>query len=213
MTIVGVVGDVKDAPASDGAEPAFWWPLLQTPFPNRLMSIVLTGHSDMNVMAGQLKSAVRELDPDLAVADIMPMDKVAENSYASSRFALFLIGLFAALALTLAAIGTYGIISYSVNQRQHEFGVRMALGASSRNVLGFVVIEGMKLALFGTAAGIVCGLALGRLLANLLYGVKASDPVTVVIASIVILTASALASYLPARRATRNDPMHVLRAD
>ena len=213
MTIVGVVGDVKDTPASDGAEPAFWWPVSQAPFSPVEMAVALTGSADMGSMANELRATVRELDPDLAVADIRPMEKVAGNSYSASRFALFLIGLFALLALSLAAIGTYGIISYSVNQRSHEFGVRMALGASSRDVLGSVVKEGMRLSLLGIVVGVGCGLALGRLLASLLYGVHASDPTTIASACFVIISASALACFIPARRATRNDPMQVLRAE
>jgi predicted permease len=213
MTIVGVVGDVKDTPANDSAEPAFWWPISQVPFGSSQMAIVLSGNSDMTSMANQLRATVQGLDPSLAVAEIKPMEKVAGNSYATSRFALFLTGLFAVLALALAAIGTYGILSYSVNQRRHEFGIRMALGASSAEVLRTVVSDGMKLAVMGTVVGVGCGLALGRLVASLLYGVRASDPVTIGAACVVLATASALACYVPARRATRNDPMHVLRSE
>jgi predicted permease len=213
MTIVGVVGDVKDTPANDGAEPAFWWPLRQAPFSSVSMSIALTGSSDMSSMTNQLRATVRGLDPDLALAEITPMEKVAGISYAASRFALFLIGLFAALALTLAAIGTYGIISYSVSQRSHEFGVKMALGASSHGVLGSVLKEGIRLAILGTVVGVGCGLGLGRLLASLLYGVRASDPLTISTACVVIVVASAIACFVPARRATRSDPMQVLRAE
>jgi len=213
MNIVGVVGDVKDSPASDEAEPAFWWPLQQAPFGSNEAAIVITGDADMNSMANQLRAAVRGIDPDLAVSQVKPMEQVAAGSYAASRFALFLIGLFALLALSLAAIGTYGIISYSVNQRSHEFGVRMALGASSREVITYVVKEGMRLSLLGVGAGVGSGLLLGRLLSALLYGVHATDPPTILSACAVIVAASLLACFVPARRATRNDPMQVLRAE
>ncbi len=212
LTIVGIVGDVKDTPASDGAEPAFWWPLLQSPTSMRDMSIVVQAKSDPRALGNELLSAVRELDPNLAVAHMRPMDEIAGESYSTSRFALFLVGLFAFLALTLAAIGTYGVVSYSINQRSHEFGVRMALGAEPRDVLTMVLGEGMRLAIAGAAVGALCGLGLGRLLANLLYGVGAADALTIGIACLVVLSASALACYVPARRATRNDPMNALRA-
>ena len=213
MTIVGVVGDVKDTPASVGAEPAFWWPLLQQPWGFNGMSIVVRGNSDTARLAAKLRSAVSELDPNLAVAHIRSMDNIADDSYSASRFALFLIGLFALLALSLAAIGTYGVISYSTNQRSHEFGVRMALGARPRDLMAFVLSEGMKLAVAGMVVGVLCGLALGRLLGSLLYGVSANDPLTILISCLVAVVASVLACYIPARRAARNDPMNALRAD
>lgn len=213
MTVVGVVGDVKDTPASDGAEPAFWWPLLQEPWPYTEMSVVVRGNSGTARLAVEIRSAVSELDPNLAVAHIRSMDAIADDSYSASRFTLFLIGLFALLALSLAAIGTYGVISYSTNQRSHEFGVRMALGATPRDLMAFVLSEGMKLAIAGTVIGVLCGLALGRLLGSLLYGVSASDPTTIVAACLVAVVASALACYVPACRAARNDPMNALRAD
>ena len=212
MTIVGIVGDVKDTPASDGAEPAYWWPPLQAPFLIRDMSIVVQAKSDPRALANDLLAAVRELDPNLALAHVRPMDDIAGESYSASRFALFLVGLFALLALTLAAIGTYGVVSYAINRRSHEFGVRMALGAEPRDVLAMVLGEGMKLAAAGALVGVLSGLALGRLLANLLYGVGAADALTIGAACLVVLAASALACYIPARRATRDDPMNTLRA-
>ncbi len=213
MTIVGVVGDVKDTPASDGAEPAFWWPLLQAPFGGGEMSIVMRGPGEPTAMTGTLRAVARELDSDIAVSDIVSMEQVAAASYSASRFALFLIGLFAVLALTLAAIGTYGIMSYSVNQRNHEFGVRMALGASAREVLASVVVQGMRLAAVGVVLGVICGLSLSRVVAGLLYGIKANDPATIGVAALVIIAASMLACLVPARRATKSDPMQVLRAE
>jgi predicted permease len=213
MTIIGIVGDVKDTPASSGAEPAFWWPLLQEPWGFSDMSIVVRGDAGPTLLASQIRAAVSSLDPSLAVADVRLMDQIADNSYSTSRFAFFLVGLFAILASTLAAIGTYGVISYSVNQRSHEFGIRMALGAKSRDVVVTVLREGMQLTIAGVIAGVVCGLALGRLLGSLLYGVGVSDPLTFLVACLLVVAASALACYLPARRATRNDPMNALRAD
>ncbi len=213
MTVVGIVGDVKDTPASAGAEPAFWWPIEQAPFPMRDMSVVVRGEADAERMADQVRAAVASVDPNLAVADLRLMQDVTDRSYSTSRFTVFLVGLFAALALVLAATGTYGVIAYSVTQRRHEFGVRMALGAKPADVVGAVLRHGMGLAAFGVAAGVLCGLLFGRLLGSLLYGVAATDLATIAAACALLLAASALACYLPAKRATGSDPIRALRAE
>ncbi len=214
MTVIGIVGDVKDTPTSAGAEPAFWWPMMQEPFPLAVnSSIVIRSNLDPSVAADRLRTAVRELDPNLAVSDVRTMQQVAEGSYSTARFALFLIALFATLAIVLAAIGTYGVIAYSVNQRIHEFGVRMALGARPRDVVGSVLVNGIKLAVSGAALGVVLGLALSRLLGSLLYGVSVIDPVAIGTTCLVAILVAALACYVPAMRATKADPMTVLRTE
>ena len=162
MTVVGVVGDVKDRPNSAAAEPAFWWPVLQTPFPSSEMSIVVRARQDPAQLIEQVRASVRSLDPALAVANPRLMDQIAGNSFSTPRFALFLVALFAALAIILAAIGIYGVISYSVSQRTHEFGLRMALGAKPWDVQRQVMSQGVGLALIGIVLGIGGGLALGR---------------------------------------------------
>jgi predicted permease len=214
LTIVGIVEDVKDSPKDAAAQPAFWWPLQQEPFPLAAnSSIAIRSKLDARQAADRLRGAVRELDASLAVSDIRTMQVVADGSYATPRFALVLVSLFASLALVLAAIGTYGVIAYSVNQRIHEFGVRMALGARPRDIVRSVLANGMKLAIAGTALGIVLGLALSRLLGNLLYGVSAADPVAIGATCLIAIVVAALACYVPAMRATRADPMTALRAD
>ena len=214
LTIVGIVGDVKDTPASNGAEPAFWWPLLQRPGPlSGDAAIAIRGAADARLLANRLRASVHKLDPDLAVANVHLMEDVADRSYSAPRFALFLVGLFACLALTLAAIGTFGVISYAVNRREHEFGVRMALGAKPSDVVTSVLSEGMRLALAGVLAGVAFGLALGSLLGSLLYDVSARDPLSIAIACLVALAATAVASYIPALRATHSDPINALRAE
>jgi predicted permease len=214
LTIVGIVADVKDTPKDAGAQPAFWWPMLQEPFPlGANSSVAIRSNLDPKQLAERLRSAVREQDGSLAVSDVRTMEQVAAGSYATARFALFLVTLFAALALSLAAIGTYGVIAYSVSQRIQEFGVRMALGASSWHVMRNVLANGMKLAVAGTALGIVLGLTLSRLLGNLLYEVSALDPVAITATCAIALAVAAVACYVPAIRATRADPMNALRAE
>lgn len=214
LTVVGVVKDVKDAPKNAGAEPAFWWPMQQEPWPLAAnSSIAIRSDEDPKLVADHLRAAVRQLDPTLAVAEIRTMETVANGSYATSRFALALIALFAALAVALAAIGTYGVIAYSVNQRIHEFGVRMALGAKPSDVSRSVMVSGMKLAVAGTALGTLLGLALSRFLGNLLYGVGTADPYAISTTCGIAILVAALACYVPAMRATRVDPMTALRSD
>ena len=214
MTIVGIVGDVKDKPDSPTAEMALWWPIEQSPVGvNNNMAVVMRGSSDPALLANALRQAVRQLDPALAVANIRPMDDIADANVSTPRFALFLVALFAGLALTLAAIGIYGVISYAVSQRTHEIGLRMALGAQPGDVRRLVLRQGVKLALAGVALGLVGALALGRVLWSLLFEVSAADPVTFTSVSAIAIAVAALACYLPARRATAVDPANALRSD
>jgi predicted permease len=213
FTVVGVVGDVKDRPNSAAAEPAFWWPVLQLPnfFPE--MSIVVRAQVDATPLAGEVRGAVHALDPDLAVADLKLMGKIAGESFSAPRFTLYLVALFAAVAAMLAAIGIYGVVSYSVSRRTREFGLRMALGADAWDVLRHVMAQGIRLALAGIVLGISGALALGRVLWSLLYRVSPSDPLTFAAVAISATAITALACYVPARRATAADPAAALRAE
>ena len=211
LQIAGVVGDVKDRPDSRDAQPAFWWPMAQVPF--RDMSVAVRSSSDAAQLAGQVRLVVRQIDPGLAVADLRLMDHVADAAVSSHRFALFLVGLFAALALVLATIGIYGVISYSVNQRMQEFGMRMALGARPWDLMRMILAQGLRLSVLGTAIGLVGAAGLTRLLGSLLYGVGARDPVTFAGVALLALGTTAFACYLPARRAAEADPMRSLRAE
>jgi predicted permease len=209
--VVGVVGDVKDQADSAAGHPAFWWPLAQAPFPD--VSVAIRAQGDPILLTDQLRLAVKRLDPGLAVADVRLMNQIADASVASQRFALFLVGLFAALALVLATIGMYGVISYSVNQRMHEFGMRMALGAKPWDLMRLILGQGVSRAVVGALLGLLSAAAFARLLGNLLYGVSGADPVTFGAVALLVLVTAAVACYLPARRAADADPMESLRAE
>ena len=213
LTIVGVVGDIKDKPESTAAEPAFWWPVPQTYGRFRTMYVVLRSGTDTQKLSQQLQAIVHRMDPALALADVRSMDAITDASYSTSRFSFFLVGLFAVLAWTLASIGIYGVISYSVNLRLHEYAVRIALGASVWQVMRLVVGQGVRLAVAGTAIGLVCGIVLARALAGILYQVPGADPLTLAGAAFVALASAVLACYVPARRVVDNDPMRALQAE
>jgi predicted permease len=213
FTVVGVVGDVKDKPESSGAEPAFWWPSLQPPGTFGNMAIVLRSSSDPVLLTQATRDALHGIDPSLALANVRLMDRVAEGQFSTARFALFLVGLFAGLALALAAIGIYGVISYSVSQRMHEFGMRIALGANGWNLMGLVMRQGVTLTAVGVALGLGCALAFARVLDSLLYGVTAKDPLTLFGVAVMAVATATLACLPSARRATGADPMTSLRAE
>jgi len=215
MTVVGVVGDVKDKPSSAGAEPAFWWPFLQNPIGMGFgdMSLAVRADSDPRQLMDALRDQVKKLDPSLAVAGMRLMDQVADESVATPRFSFFLVGLFAGLAIVLAAIGTYGVISYSVSQRIPEFGLRLALGAPSGDVLRLVLAQAARLAITGTLVGVIVALALGRVLQGLMYNVSPADPLTFTAVGFGVIAIALVACYLPARRATKVSPMVALRTE
>lgn len=213
LRIVGVVGSVKDQPNSPGAEPAFWWPFLQSPVGQFNLLLVVRTNADPQLLTNAIRQQVARLDPALAVADIRTMDQIVTASVSTPRFAFFLVGLFGALAIILAAIGTYGVIAYSVSQRTAEFGLRMALGAQRFDVLRLVLLQAGKLVLAGTAAGILLALVLAQALRSLIYHVSPADPLTFAAIGIAVVFVAILASYIPARKATQADPMAALRAE
>jgi predicted permease len=215
MTVVGVVGDVKDKPDSAGAAPAFWWPFAQSPngFGPQPLSLVLRSAADPRLLADALRDQVKRLDPSLAVADVRLMDQVADASIATPRFAFSLVGLFAGLAIVLAAIGTYGVISYSVSQRIPEFGLRLALGAPTGDVLRLVLRQAAQLAVAGAVVGVLVALALARVLRSLIYNVSPADPLTFAAVGLGVIAIALLACYLPAHRATKVSPMVALRTE
>jgi predicted permease len=211
ITVVGVVGDVKDHPNSSGAEPAFWYPEYQAP--DFDMTLAIRTQSDPRQVMDGVRQTVYLLNPQLAVADMKLMDEVADSSVATPRFTFALVGLFAGLAIVLAAIGAYGVISYTVGQRASEFGLRVALGAQRGDLLRMVLTQSAKLVLPGVLLGVLLALSLGRAVRGLVYGVSPADPVIMIIVMLLVLVVALLASYLPARRAAGADPMVTLRAE
>jgi putative ABC transport system permease protein len=206
--IVGVVGEVKGAGLNRVPEPTIYLSYMQRVEPR--MALVVR-HPRAGEMVNAVKRAVYAVDKDQPVYKIHTMDDVVARSQSSSRFTLLLLGVFAATALALAAVGIYGVISYSVTQRTSEIGIRMALGAGRESVLRLVVGDGMALAGMGIAIGLVGGLAVSRLLASLLFGVSASDPFVFGVTAIVLAAVALCATSIPALRAARIDPGDSLR--
>jgi len=212
-SVVGVARDVRQMGPQKEAPLAIYVPYSQAPrdFFLSFMTVVARTDSDPLSMVNTLRRAVQTVDPDMPLFDVASMEQLVYKSVASPRFNALLLACFAALALTLAVVGIYGVMSYSVAQRTHEIGIRMALGAQQEDVLKLVVSQGLRLTLIGEVAGILGALGLTRFLSSLLYSVKPSDPLTFVVVSLGLAGVALLASYVPARRATKVDPMAALR--
>ena len=162
-------------------------------------------------LTSAIREQVRGLDPDQPVTNVNTMDQLLSRTLSEAKFSLSLFGLFGGLALALAAIGIYGVMATAVAQRTHEIGLRMALGAQKRDVLRLIVGQGMLPVIIGVVAGLAAALALTRLMSSLLFGVSATDPMTLVLITVLLGTVALLACYLPARRATKVDPLVALR--
>jgi putative ABC transport system permease protein len=208
-TVIGVVGDVKQSGLDVDTRPEMFWPYYQMPV--GFATFVVRTSGDPAAMTSAVRGAMQSVDKDLPVYNIKTVNDVISESVAPQRLNMLLLGIFAGLALVLAAVGIYGVISYSVSQRTREIGIRMALGASHSSVVRHVVGEGMILALSGVAIGLVASFFLTRLLSTLLFGVSTTDPITFAVISILFTGVSIVASFVPARRATKVDPMVALR--
>jgi putative ABC transport system permease protein len=209
--IIGVVGDVRHFGPRETARPELF--LHHPQAPNRAMTLVVRSHTPPLQLTGSVREVIAEMDREVGVATVRSMDQVIGDFLAPERVTTAHMTLFALIALLIAAIGIYGVISYSVLQRTHEIGVRTALGASSGDVLAMVVRQGLRLTAIGVAIGLVGALALTHLMASLLYDVTATDPLTFAAAAGFLGIVALLACYLPARRAARVDPMIVLRVE
>jgi len=218
--IVGVVGHVKqwglDADGKSAIEAQFDYPFMQ--LPEKLMplaadavAVVLRTEGDPTAVMGPVRRAVEEIDSREVVYNVQTMNEVVSNSFAARRLSMTLLGVFAALALVLACVGIYGVISYLVGKRTHEIGVRVALGAQRNDVLQMVIGQGAKMTLIGVAIGIGAALGLTRLMANQLFGVSAHDPLTFAGVAMLLILVAVAACYIPARRAMHVDPVVALR--
>jgi predicted permease len=220
--IVGVVGHVKqwglDTDAKSAIEAQFDLPFMQ--LPEKLMplaadavAVVLRTEGDPTAVMGSVRRAVAEVDSREVIYNVQTMDEVVSNSYAARRLSMILLGAFAGLALVLACVGIYGVISYLVGQRTHEIGVRVALGAQPGDVMRLVIGHGARMAVIGVAIGTGAALGLTRLMANQLFGVSAHDPLTFAAVAVLLILVAVAACYIPARRAMRVDPIIALRCD
>jgi len=209
LRIVGVVADMRRRGLDSLARCETFEPLSQRP--SRGMNLVIRTAGDPLKLAQGVRAEVRAMDRDTPVINVTTIERLLGESMAERRFQTTLLGLFSTVALALAAIGIYGLMYHSVARRTHEIGVRIALGASARDVLALVVREGLLLAAVGVAAGLAGSFALTRALAGLLFGVTATDPVTFAGVAGMLLMVALAASLIPARRATRVDPMVALR--
>jgi putative ABC transport system permease protein len=207
--IVGVVGGVHDTGFDQQPRPTIYFPYLQTG--DQTMSLVVRTDSEPAAIVPVIKNAILSVDKDQPIFNVKTMDEIISGVVSAQRLAFILLGIFAFLALTLAAVGIYGVTSYSVSQRTHEIGIRMALGARESDVFRLVVGHGLTLGLVGVGLGVAGALVLTRFLASLLYGIRPTDPLTYLVVSLVLTAVAALASYIPARRATKVDPMEALR--
>ncbi|MGH9710239.1 MAG: FtsX-like permease family protein, partial [Candidatus Acidiferrales bacterium] len=207
--IIGVVANVKARALRDTAKPEYYLPYQQCLIAG--LSIILRTQTAPQGLVGAARSTVNSMDSNLPLYGVETMDDFVGASVSQPRFSTFLLSIFAGLALILTALGLYGVISYSVAQRTHEIGIRMALGAQTGDVLKLVIRQAMLLMVIGWVAGIACGFILARFLSSQLYGITTSDPVTLLAVTVLLGGIAFLASYIPARRATHVDPLCALR--
>jgi putative ABC transport system permease protein len=210
ITIIGVAEDVRQFELTAQPRLQMYLSYSQPGFfvPGHL---VVRTEVEPAGLTAPVREAVWSIDKDQPVSNIRSMEEILSESIARQRFSMLLLGIFAGIAMLLGAVGIYGVVSYSVAQRAHEIGVRMALGARSSNVLRMIVGHGLKLVLVGVVIGVAAASMLTRLMESLLFGITATDPATFVVIPVILLAAATLASYIPARRAARIDPLLALR--
>jgi ABC-type lipoprotein release transport system permease subunit len=217
VTIVGVARDAKSSGVREPAPAELFVLHEQLPVAaagtDRTMYVLLKTTVDPLTLTSSARQAVRQLDPQLAITNIRSMEQLLDFSVAQQRFMMLLLAVFGGVALSLAAIGIYGIMSYAVKRRTREIGIRMALGGSPRDVVRLVVGQGMQLAVIGLGVGIIAALAATKLMADMLFGITPRDPVTFGTITVLLAAVALFASWIPARRAVRTDPTTALRTE
>jgi predicted permease len=211
ILIAGVVGDAQNFGLENEALPEIYVPNLQSPS-GRMRLVVRADVAPLSLVS-TVKEAVRSLDKDIPFSQVATMEQLLSKSVAPRRLNLALLAVFAVIALALAVAGIYGVMSYTVTTRTREIGVRVALGAQVSDVIKLVVVQGLKPALAGVAIGLIVSFALTRLMTKLLYGVSATDPLTFIAVTVLLIVVALLAALVPARRATKVDPMVALRCE
>jgi predicted permease len=212
VTVIGIVGDVKEWGIRQPVIPQAYYPLVLTLAPPvGTLAIVIKGKVGTNELLATVRSQVRGFDSSLAIFNARTMQEIIAQSMTDTSYQSRLLSSFALLALLLTAVGIYGVMAYTVTQRTHEIGIRLALGARPGEILGLVMRHGARITIVGVALGVICALALTRFLANLLFGVEPHDPVTFLAVAVLLAGIALLASYIPAQRATKVDPMVALR--
>src|SRR5262245_2822672 len=211
--IVGVVGDVRHMALDRGLRPEIYWPITHYHLPMSAMTLVVRTNGDPLDFVAAVRNQVHAIDKDRSITNIQTMEEILARSISQRRFNLLLLAVFAGLALLLAGVGIYGVMSYLVAQRRHEIGVRMALGAQSRDVLVLVVGQGMALTLTGVVIGLIAAFGLTRLIKNLLFSVSTTDSMTFSMIALLLAGIAMFACYIPARRATKVDPLLALRCE
>jgi putative ABC transport system permease protein len=209
--VVGIIANARTQSLADNDAPQLYLNIFQVPAKH--LAIFLRGRIATASIPDRVRAQVQALDPTLPVFGAQTLTQTVSDSLAQRRFSMEMIASFAATALLLAALGIYGVISYMVSERTQEIGIRLALGAQPRNILRLVLGQGLRLALTGAVVGLICAIGLSHLMTNLLYGVRSTDPLTFAAVAFVFIGVALLACYLPARRATKVDPMVALRCE
>jgi predicted permease len=209
--IVGIVGDTHDFGLETAPPPMFYAPLAQSGAGDA--NVVIRTSLSPDTLIPSIREQMNQVDPNIPLAKATSLSELVSVSKSERRFYMFLLGLFAAVALTLAVVGIYGVISYTVNQRTQEIGVRVALGARQADIIRMVLGEAVKMVAVGIGIGVAAAMAASRFMASLLFGISQHDPITIAVVSMVLVMFALFASYWPARRATKVDPLVALRSE
>jgi predicted permease len=212
-SVVGIVADERTHGLTNAAPPALYLPLAQAPSVDGNEALLVRLQGDPTTLAPAVRATIREIDPALAAFGVEPLSATVGRSLGQQRFTVLVLGLFAGLAIALALIGVHGVLSYLVARRSRELGLRLALGATPAAVVGEIVRQGVRLTAVGIGLGLLTALAGARLLRGLLYGIGVTDPLTFLVVGAAVFAAAALASWIPAHRAARLDPMTTLRSE